>query len=79
VIQNYYGIIASQRKLANARVAVQEAQRFYDITEAQEKGGEAAHLDVIKAEIDLRQRERDVAESEVAVQKAAIALGVGTL
>jgi outer membrane protein TolC len=76
VIQNYYGVIASQRKLANAQTAVQEAQRFYAITEAQEKGGEAAHSDVIKAEIDLRQRERDMAESEVAIQKAAIALGV---
>jgi outer membrane protein TolC len=76
VIQNYYEVIASQRKLANAQIAVQEAQRFYAITEAQEKGGEAAHSDVIKAEIDLRQRERDMAESEVAIQKAAIALGV---
>jgi outer membrane protein TolC len=76
VIQNYYGMVDSQRKLANARIAVEEAQRFYEITEELEKGGEAAHADVIKAEIDLRQRERDLAESEAAIQKAAIALGV---
>ncbi|HEY7336693.1 MAG TPA: TolC family protein [Bryobacteraceae bacterium] len=76
VIQDYYGIVSAQRKLANTRIAVQEAQRFYDITQQQEKGGEAAHSDVIKAEIDLRQRQRDLADGEAAVQKAAIALGV---
>lgn len=76
VIQDYYSILSAQHKLANVRVAVQEAQRFYAITQELEKGGEAAHADVIKAEIDLRQRERDLADTEAAAQKSAIALGV---
>jgi outer membrane protein TolC len=76
VIQDYYSILSAQRKLANARVGQQEAQRFYAITQELEKGGEAAHADVIKAEIDLRQRERDLADTEAAAQKSAIALGV---
>jgi hypothetical protein len=53
-------MVDSQRKLANGRIAVAEAQPFYEITEM-EKGGEAAHADAIKAEIDLRQR--DLAET----------------
>ena len=76
VIQDYFGIIAAQRKLANAQTAVQEAQRFFEITQQLERGGEAAHSDVIKAEIDLRQRQRDLADQEAAIQKAKIALGV---
>ena len=76
VIQNYYTIVSAQRKFANAQIAVQEAQRFFDITQQQEKGGEVAHSDVIKAQIDLQQRQRDSAEAQVAIEKAKIALGV---
>ena len=76
VIQDYFGIIAAQRKLANSQTAVQEAQRFFEITQQLERGGEAAHSDVIKAEIDLRQRQRELADQEAAIQKAKIALGV---
>ena len=54
-----------------------EAERFLDITrEAQAKAGEVARADVIKAQIDLRQRQRDLAEAQLASSKAKIALGV---
>jgi outer membrane protein TolC len=76
VIQNYYAIISGQRRLANTQRSVSEAERFVDITQKQEKGGEAAHADVIKAQIDLQQRRRDVAEAQLAIEKAKIALGV---
>ena len=76
VIQNYFAIVSAQRKFNNARSSVQEAERFLDITEKQEKGGEAAHADVIKAQIDLQQRQRDLREEQVAIEKAKIALGV---
>jgi outer membrane protein TolC len=76
VIQNYFAIISAQRKFANAQTALQEAQRFYEISQQLEKGGEAAHSDVIKAEIDLRQRQRDLADQDAGIQKSKIALGV---
>jgi len=76
VIQNYYAIISAQRKLANAQISVRESQRFLDITQKQEKGGEVAHADVIKAQIDLQQRQRDLKEAALAIDKAKIALGV---
>jgi outer membrane protein TolC len=76
VIQNYYTIAASQHKFANAQTSLHEAEQFLDITEKQEKGGEAAHADVIKAQIQQRQRQRDLQDAQVAIEKAKIALGV---
>jgi len=76
VIQNYYAIVAAQRKFANSQTSLKEAERFFDLTTKQEKGGEVAHADVLKAQIDLQQRQRDVKEAELAIEKARIALGI---
>jgi outer membrane protein TolC len=76
VVNDYYAIVSAQRKAANAQRAVAESERFLDITTKQEKGGEAAHADVIKAQIDLQQRRRDLAEAQLGVEKGKIALGV---
>ncbi len=76
VIQDYYAIAAAQRKLKNAQTSLSEAQRFLDITQKQEHGGEVAHADVIKAQIQAQQRERDVQDAQVAVQKAKVTLAV---
>jgi len=76
VIQAYYAIVAAQRKLVNAQTAVAEAQRFFDITQQLERGGEAARADVIKAQIDLQSRQRDLQEAQVAIEKNKINLGV---
>lgn len=76
VIQNYYAIVAAQRKFANSQTSLKEAERFFDLTGKQEKGGEVAHADVLKAQIDLQQRQRDLKEAELAIEKARIALGI---
>jgi outer membrane protein len=76
VIQNYFAIVSAQRKVANLQRSVQEAERFLDITQKQEKGGETAHSDVVKAQIDLQQRQRDLKDAQYAIEKAKIALGV---
>jgi outer membrane protein TolC len=76
VIQDYYSIVAAQRKLSYAQLSQSEARNFLNITQKQEHGGEAAHADVIKAQITLQQRDRDVQDAALAVQKAKIALGV---
>jgi outer membrane protein len=76
VIQNYFAIVSAQRKTANLQRSVQEAERFLDITRKQERGGETAHSDVIKAQIDLQQRQRDLKDAQYAIEKAKIALGV---
>jgi outer membrane protein TolC len=76
VIQNYYAIITAQYRLENLQRSVTEAERFVDITTKQEKGGEAAHADVLKGQLDLQQRQRDLKEAQLALVKAKIALGV---
>src|SRR5580704_12591036 len=43
VIQDFYAIVSAQRKLTNAQTSLREANQFLDITQKQEKGGEAAH------------------------------------
>lgn len=76
VIQDYFAIVLAQRKYNNAQISLKEAGRFFDLSQKQEKGGEVARADVIKARIDLQQRQRDVKEADLAVEKARIALGV---
>ncbi len=76
VVQDYYAIASAQRKLNNAQTSLAEARRFLDITQKQERGGEAAHADVIKAQLQVQQRQRDVQDAQLAVAKAKIALAV---
>lgn len=76
VIQDYYAIAAAERKLKNAQRSLDEAQHFLDITQKQEQGGEAAHADVIKAQLQVQQRQRDVQDAQLTIQKAKIALAV---
>ncbi len=42
----------------------------------QERGGEVAHADVIKAQLQVEQRRRDVQDAQLAAQKAKITLAV---
>ena len=76
IVQNYYTLVASGRKLRTTKTAVDEAQRFLDITQKQERGGEVAHSDVIKAQLQLQQRQRDVADALLNADKAKVALAV---
>jgi outer membrane protein TolC len=76
VVSAYYGLIAAQRHLSNAQTALKEAQQFFDITQKQERGGEVAHADVVKAELNVEQRKRDLQEAQLNVEKARINLGV---
>ncbi len=76
VIQDYYAIASALHKFTNAQTSLSEASRFLDITQKQEAGGEAAHADVIKAQIQVQQRQRDLQDAQVSIEKAKIALGV---
>jgi len=76
VVQNYYGLLSAQRKNANAGQSVAEASQFVDITRKQEQGGEVAHSDVIKAEIQLEQRQREARDAQLLLESSRIALGV---
>lgn len=76
VVQNYYGFIAAQRKYATVQQVAGEAQRFLDLSRKLENGGEVAHSDVIKAEIQSNDRQRDLREARLAMDKARLDLSV---
>lgn len=76
VVQNYYSLLAAQRKYANAQQSLKEARQFTDITRKLEAGGEAAHSDAVKAEIQLAQRERDAQDAQLAIERTRIGFGV---
>ncbi len=76
VVQNFYSLVASERKHRNAQQSLREAQQFLDITQKQEQGGEVAHSDVVKAQIQLEQRQRDAQDAELAVEKSRVGLAV---
>jgi len=76
VVQDYYGLIAAQRKYANVQQAALEAQNFLDLSKKLENGGEVAHSDVIKAQLQSNDRQRDLREAQLAMDKARLDLAV---
>lgn len=76
VVQGYYGLIAAERKYANAQQAAAEAQNFLALSQKLEHGGEVAHSDVIKAQIQFNDRQRDLREAQLAMDKSRLDLSV---
>ncbi len=76
VVQDYYAVVIAQRKVANAQKSLDDARKFLDLTQKQEQGGETAHADVVKAQLQVQQRERDVADAQQGIDKARVTLAV---
>jgi outer membrane protein TolC len=76
VVQAYYGFVVAQRKYSTAQRAAGEAQRFLDISQKLEHGGEVAHSDVIKAQIQTQQQQRDLQEAELEMNRSRLELAV---
>jgi outer membrane protein TolC len=76
VAQSYYGLIIAQRKYATAQQAASEAQRFFNISKQLEQGGEVAHSDTVKAEIQFQQQQQALQEAQLAMSKARLDLAV---
>jgi outer membrane protein TolC len=72
----YYGLAAADNRLAIAQRAVTEASDFTRLTDQREKGREAAHADVVKAQLQQQQRERELSDARIAADKARLELGV---
>jgi len=76
VMQAYYGFVVDQRKYATAQRANDEAQHFLDISQKLEHGGEVAHSDVIKAQIQSQQKQRALQEAQLAMDRGRVDLAV---
>jgi outer membrane protein TolC len=76
VAQNFFGLAVAQRKYATAQTAFAEAERFLKISQNLESGGEVAHSDAIKAQIQFNDRQRGLQEASLAMENARLALAV---
>ena len=76
VITAYFGVVSTAEKAAVARRALDEAQSFVDLTQKLEAGREVAHADVVKASLQLQQRQREFSDATLAADKARLDLGV---
>jgi len=76
VAEKYYSLVAAQRRYASTQQGVQQAQRFLDITQQQERGGEVAHSDAVKAEYQVNQQRRAFQDTLLAVENARLNLAV---
>src|SRR6202047_2720999 len=76
VTQAYYGLVVAQRKYATAQRASTEADRFQKISQKLENGGEVAHADVVKANIQAQQQRRDLQEGQLDMGRSRLDLAV---
>jgi outer membrane protein TolC len=76
VVQSFYGYIAAQNRTVTAQQVLDEGQRFLINTQKLEQGGEVAHSDVIKAQIQANDLMRARDEAKLAEQNDRLALAV---
>jgi outer membrane protein TolC len=76
VVQSYYGLVAAQHRYANVQQAALEAERFLSLSRKLENGGEVAHSDVIKAQLQYQDRQRDLREAQLGMEKTRLDLAV---
>ena len=76
VTQAYYGTVVAQRKYATAQRAAGEATHFMDISQKLEKGGEVAHSDAIKAQIQAQQQQRAMQDAQLEMERSRLGLAV---
>jgi outer membrane protein TolC len=76
VVQVYYGSVIAQRKYSTTQRATAEAQHFFDITQKLERGGEIAHSDTIKAQLQLQQQQRALQDAQLEMERSRLELAV---
>ena len=76
MVHSYFARIAAQTKLESARRAADEGDRFLQLTLQLEHGGEVAHSDSIKAELQATERRRGLQEAQLGLLNARLDLAV---
>ena len=76
VVRAFYGVLVTQGKTQSTQAAADEAQRFLDNSRKLEQGGEVAHSDVIKAQIQANDQQRAFQDAKLSEQNARLNLAV---
>jgi outer membrane protein TolC len=76
VVKTYYALIAAERRYATAQTAAQQAARFLQVSQQQERLGQVARSDSVRAEINARQQQQGLTEALLAMDNARLGLAV---
>lgn len=76
VINAYYMLIVAQRDYATAQLGLENARRFLKISQDLERGGEVAHTDVIRLQLQFNQQTQALQDAQVAMSTARLNLAV---
>jgi outer membrane protein TolC len=76
VTRDYYALVAAQRDYATAQVSLKDARHFLAISQALEKGGEVAHTDVIRFQLQVGEKQRALENARLARSTARLNLAV---
>ena len=76
VVGLYYTVGAAQTKLSAAERALAEANHFLDLTQKREAAREVAHADVLKAQLQAQQRDRELQDATLSRDRARLELAV---
>jgi outer membrane protein TolC len=76
VVGLYYGISNAESKRSAIKEALDEARAFTDLTQKREAAREVAHADVVKANLLQQQRQRDLSDADIALERARLELAV---
>jgi outer membrane protein TolC len=78
VVKTYYAEVVARRKYSNAQLAADEANRFFNLSQKLEAGGEVAHSDVIKAQLQANEANRALQEARLQMDSTHLQLAVLT-
>jgi outer membrane protein TolC len=76
VTKAYYSLVNAQRKYATAQLALEDARRTLTMTQNLERGGEVAHSDVVRAQIQINAQELALREAQLVMDTARMDLAV---
>lgn len=72
----FYASFTAEHRVTIAERAANEAASLTKLTQQRENGREVAHADVVKAQLQQQQRDRDLSDAKLNAEKARLDLGV---
>lgn len=76
VTKAYYGLLIAQRKYSTAQQALDQAQRALTISQDLERGGEVAHSDVVRSQLQLNTQQQALREAQLGLESGRLDLSV---
>jgi outer membrane protein TolC len=76
VAKAFYTQLDTQRKYAAVQNGLDQAKQYVDITQKLESGGEVAHSDVVKSQIQFNAQDQALREAKLAMDTARLDLAV---